>query len=117
MGAKARARVVILAFHIEDDNRASPGQQVRNDDADTFARAGRGFDNDMLAATKGQEPSALAAKDDSRACAKPVALYLACASDARVPVQRCAARPTPTAPAGPEQAAADRPPRPRPDQP
>src|SRR3546814_5144993 len=27
MGAKARARVVILAFYIEDDNRASPGDR------------------------------------------------------------------------------------------
>src|SRR3546814_12170348 len=92
MGAKARARVVILAFHIEDDNRASPGQQVRNDDADAFARASRGFDNDMLAATKGQEPSALAAKDDSRACAKSVALDLAFASEGRGPVQRSIGR-------------------------
>src|SRR3546814_18635692 len=27
MGAEARARIVILAFPIEDDDRASPGQQ------------------------------------------------------------------------------------------
>src|SRR3546814_1481869 len=45
MGAEARARIVILAFHIEDDDRASPGQQVWNDNADAFARAGRGFED------------------------------------------------------------------------
>src|SRR3546814_11884395 len=117
MGAKARARVVILAFHIEDDNRASPGQQVRNDDADAFARAGRGFDNDMLAATKGQEPSALAAKDDSRACAKSVALDPALAGEARGPVHRIATRPTRIHPAAQEQASAHKPDCPPPPKP
>src|SRR3546814_3738409 len=93
MGAEARARIVILAFHIEDDDRASPGQQVWNDNADAFARAGRGFDNDMLAAAESQEASALAAKDDAGTRAKSVALDLAFAGETRGPVQRCAARP------------------------
>ncbi len=65
MRAESRARVIILALHIEDDDRALPRQQIGNDDAGAFARAGRRFDKDMLATAEGQEAPALAPDDDA----------------------------------------------------
>ena len=93
MRAESRARVIILALHIEDDDRALPRQQVRNDDAGAFTRSRGGFDNNMLATAEGQEPPALAAKDDSDGGAKAVALDLALVGKAGGPVERRTARP------------------------
>jgi hypothetical protein len=107
VGAKPCARIIILALHIEDDDRARPGQQVRNDDADAFARPGWGLDNDMLGAAKGQKAPALAAKDNTRTLAKSVAFDLAFTGEARRPVQRCAACPKRVDQTAQEQATAD----------
>jgi HD-like signal output (HDOD) protein len=65
MRAEPRARIVILALYVENDDRALPCQQIGNDDAGAFARAGWRFDEDMLAAAKGQETPAFASDDDA----------------------------------------------------
>ena len=93
MCAESRGRFVILAFHVEDDDRTFPRQQVRNDNADTLARARRRFDDHMLRSAKSQELAALAANDDSRWRSEPVATQFAFAGEACGSMKRRLPRP------------------------
>src|SRR3546814_1800962 len=46
--AEPRTRIEIFAFNVENDDGASPCQQIGNDNADALARTGWRFDKDML---------------------------------------------------------------------
>src|SRR3546814_14578419 len=75
--AKTRRGFPILTLHIEDDDRLLPWQQVRDDDADPFARAGRGLNDTVLIAAEGQELPALLSQDNPVICAETGATDLA----------------------------------------
>src|SRR5690606_16326381 len=74
--------------NIENDDRALPRQQIGNHNAGAFTRAGWRFDEDMLAATKGEEASAFAANNNTRTRAEAVTHQFAFACKARSPVER-----------------------------
>ncbi len=90
---EACAGVKILALHIENHDRASPSQQIGNNDAGAFARAGWRFDQDMLVPAKGQETTAFATDDNSQSRAETMPLEFAFIGETCVPVKRSAARP------------------------
>src|SRR3546814_8745194 len=61
---------------------------VRDDDADPFARAGRGLNDTVLIAAEGQELPALLSQDNPVICAETGATDLAIFGEAGSPVER-----------------------------
>ena len=67
LGAVAGRDVVVLALDVEHDDRVGPVQQVRDDDADALAAAGRRRQHHRELAGQGEEPAPVAADQDARA--------------------------------------------------